>query len=155
MSLTLLVTTAFLSITLDFSRLAFTLTHGRIVVTTRESTDPGISSKYPLSLSIAPIKTDRSWWNRFGLGTWPLDSITIRELDDTVVHIRSDSFLSLWSACFLGIALMCFSVMRIRIGPIRRYPFGHCQSCGYDLTSNVSGKCPECGTKTKSAGLST
>jgi len=26
----------------------------------------------------------------------------------------------------------------------RRYPIGHCQSCGYDLTGNESGKCPEC-----------
>ena len=23
---------------------------------------------------------------------------------------------------------------------------GHCQQCGYDLTGNVSGRCPECGT---------
>ena len=28
----------------------------------------------------------------------------------------------------------------------RRYPPGHCQRCGYDLTGNVSGTCPECGT---------
>jgi hypothetical protein len=29
-----------------------------------------------------------------------------------------------------------------------RHPFtpGHCQKCGYDLTGNVSGRCPECGT---------
>jgi len=27
----------------------------------------------------------------------------------------------------------------------RRLPVGHCQGCGYDLTSNVSGVCPECG----------
>ncbi len=27
----------------------------------------------------------------------------------------------------------------------RRYPPGHCQRCGYDLTGNVSGRCPECG----------
>jgi hypothetical protein len=27
----------------------------------------------------------------------------------------------------------------------RRYPPGHCQKCGYDLTGNESGKCPECG----------
>ncbi len=25
---------------------------------------------------------------------------------------------------------------------------GHCQRCGYDLTGNVSGRCPECGTAT-------
>ena len=27
----------------------------------------------------------------------------------------------------------------------RRIPPGHCQKCGYDLTGNVSGRCPECG----------
>jgi len=27
----------------------------------------------------------------------------------------------------------------------RRFPTGHCQHCGYDLTGNVSGVCPECG----------
>jgi hypothetical protein len=28
----------------------------------------------------------------------------------------------------------------------RRMPPGHCKECGYDLTGNVSGICPECGT---------
>ena len=23
---------------------------------------------------------------------------------------------------------------------------GHCPACGYDLTGNVTGRCPECGT---------
>ena len=27
----------------------------------------------------------------------------------------------------------------------RREPPGHCRTCGYDLTGNVSGVCPECG----------
>lgn len=27
----------------------------------------------------------------------------------------------------------------------RRIPPGHCTTCGYDLTGNVSGRCPECG----------
>lgn len=27
----------------------------------------------------------------------------------------------------------------------RRIPPGHCQRCGYNLFSNVSGRCPECG----------
>ncbi len=26
----------------------------------------------------------------------------------------------------------------------QRYPRGHCQGCGYDLTGNESGVCPEC-----------
>ena len=29
----------------------------------------------------------------------------------------------------------------------RRYPKGHCQTCGYDLTGNTSGVCPECGAQ--------
>jgi hypothetical protein len=28
----------------------------------------------------------------------------------------------------------------------RRRPPGHCRICGYNLTGNVSGVCPECGT---------
>ena len=30
----------------------------------------------------------------------------------------------------------------------RRLPPGECQQCGYDLTGNVSGRCPECGEPT-------
>jgi hypothetical protein len=32
----------------------------------------------------------------------------------------------------------------------RRIPLGHCR-CGYDLTGNVSGHCPECGTAVEPA----
>ena len=28
----------------------------------------------------------------------------------------------------------------------RKIPPGHCRRCGYDLTGNTSGRCPECGT---------
>jgi predicted amidophosphoribosyltransferase len=34
----------------------------------------------------------------------------------------------------------------------RRIPPGHCQKCGYDLTGNVSGICPECGTPVEREG---
>jgi len=34
-----------------------------------------------------------------------------------------------------------------------RPPKGHCQSCAYDLTGNVSGRCPECGTMIEGAAL--
>ena len=30
----------------------------------------------------------------------------------------------------------------------RRPPEGHCQTCGYNLTGNTSGRCPECGHTT-------
>ncbi len=63
------------------------------------------------------------------------------------------------------VPLMCtFGVVAIIGGPIlaltlitrtsaaRQYREGACQECGYDLTGNVSGRCPECGTQT-STGL--
>ncbi len=31
----------------------------------------------------------------------------------------------------------------------RGVPPGYCQKCGYNLTGNVSGRCPECGTPIK------
>lgn len=30
-----------------------------------------------------------------------------------------------------------------------RLASGQCENCGYDLTGNVSGRCPECGTEIK------
>ncbi len=36
----------------------------------------------------------------------------------------------------------------------RRIPPGHCRKCGYNLTGNVSGVCPECGAEVKSGQLS-
>jgi hypothetical protein len=29
----------------------------------------------------------------------------------------------------------------------RDHPPGHCQRCGYDLTGNITGRCPACGTE--------
>ncbi len=34
----------------------------------------------------------------------------------------------------------------------RRIPPGHCRKCGYDLTGNVSGVCPECGERIPADG---
>jgi hypothetical protein len=36
---------------------------------------------------------------------------------------------------------------------IRRSPHGFCARCGYNLTANVSGTCPECGTPIMAGGL--
>ena len=39
-----------------------------------------------------------------------------------------------------------------RTGP-RRFPAGHCGGCGYNLTGNVRGVCPECGMTTVDSTL--
>jgi predicted RNA-binding Zn-ribbon protein involved in translation (DUF1610 family) len=59
-------------------------------------------------------------------------------------HITGWVVFPLWMP-FLAVAIpTAFLWHRDR----RRIPPGHCQACGYDLTGNVSGKCPECGEKT-------
>ncbi len=40
---------------------------------------------------------------------------------------------------FVGLPFVILEHLR------RRRPPGHCRKCGYDLTGNVSGRCPECG----------
>ena len=46
-------------------------------------------------------------------------------------------------------ALLCCWEWWTTVRPARlwvgRYARGHCPACGYDLTGNVSGVCPECG----------
>ena len=44
----------------------------------------------------------------------------------------------------LGLLPLAFSILRL-IQSRHRKLSGHCNGCGYDLTGNVSGCCPECG----------
>lgn len=52
-----------------------------------------------------------------------------------------------WSALIMYAltALVWAPWIRTKWQTRRRPPSGHCASCGYDLTGNVSGRCPECG----------
>lgn len=56
-------------------------------------------------------------------------------------------FLSFYSFASLVVNVTLVSVatfLRRWLYPI--HPVGHCQTCGYNLTGNTSGTCPECGT---------
>ena len=44
--------------------------------------------------------------------------------------------------------LIYYSAMWYALGRARkRIPVGLCMACGYDLTANKSGTCPECGAE--------
>jgi hypothetical protein len=47
-----------------------------------------------------------------------------------------------WSLAMPGTILVAWRLRRARSS---RSPSGQCAACGYDLTGNVSGVCPECG----------
>jgi hypothetical protein len=53
---------------------------------------------------------------------------------------------------WLPVAVVCLlaSVLGFVL-PRRRPMTGHCQECDYDLTGNISGRCPECGTPVSEA----
>jgi hypothetical protein len=56
-------------------------------------------------------------------------------------------YLPLWVPFIMAVAPTGWLWWRDR----RRIPAGHCRKCGYDLTGNVSGRCPECGVPTGAA----
>lgn len=47
---------------------------------------------------------------------------------------------------WLTLATVAVGLLLLR--RVRRYPRGHCQACGYNLTNNTTGTCPECGIAT-------
>ena len=51
-----------------------------------------------------------------------------------------------WVVLLISIPL---TYLLFRLDRRKWHPPGHCQSCGYDLTGNVTGKCSECGTETE------
>jgi hypothetical protein len=53
--------------------------------------------------------------------------------------------MSLWSILILTSVLPTMWLIRFSRAT-RRMASGRCQRCGYNLTGNVSGVCPECGT---------
>ena len=59
--------------------------------------------------------------------------------------VRGGVSISFWLAVLLVSALTALLWRLDR----RRIPPGHCQHCGYNLTGNVSGVCPECGEACK------
>ncbi len=53
------------------------------------------------------------------------------------------------TACMTPLTMLAYLRRRKRLGVVNRWRLrGQCTGCGYDLTGNVSGTCPECGNPT-------
>jgi hypothetical protein len=88
----------------------------------------------------SPVSTD--WWtfraspNRWYYGfVWPLSF----EMPQKGIRV-------VWLPCCLPLIVAASPTVVLWYHDRRRIPPGHCQSCGYNLTGNVSGVCSECGT---------
>ena len=85
--------------------------------------------------------TVRILWTASGKATIAWDAVTLTP----TYSIRANDFhlgFPAWLA-ILAVALPT-AILWYRD---RRPPKGHCQRCGYDLTGNVTGVCPECGSR--------
>ena len=66
-------------------------------------------------------------------------------------HIYNENAALYWSFYVgfrlseLAVLLAIWPAARVGLYLRRRPPAGGCRACGYDLTGNVSGTCPECG----------
>lgn len=95
--------------------------------------DGALETEY-LHHSIAP--SARGWHVYWGYGrfkrVWP-----------GVLHFSwgTQAILPLW----LPLVAVAVSTAFLWRRALQRPPLGHCQKCGYNLTGNVSGRCPECG----------
>ena len=72
-----------------------------------------------------PVPRYWRWWPSRGVANTPIDGV----------------FIPFWIPFSVGAILVALSLRRFRRPP----PNGLCQCCGYNLTGNTSGRCPECG----------
>ena len=62
----------------------------------------------------------------------------------SLIFAGKPSLVAYIAGLFALLGLACALI--IILPTAREYPAGFCQSCGYNLNANVSGRCPECGT---------
>ncbi len=93
--------------------------------------------------------TAAATWSRHALGF----GVVQGDLSPpTVRPSYREAFVPTWSAVAALLApLAVLTAGRVRRG--RWVAVGLCASCGYDLTGNVSGRCPECGRMSAAQGV--
>lgn len=71
-------------------------------------------------------------------------------LDRLIPHVKSCPWPDEWGIPTWLPAAVSGGILILLRRPVR---IGHCRQCAYDLTGNVSGRCPECGTATTAEEL--
>jgi hypothetical protein len=88
----------------------------------------------------------------FALFELTYNFFTEYRLGDRLYPILERSLVILiWTTPLWGIT-WALAWVQLRNRLFRRQPAAHCLACGYDLTGNVSGRCPECGTAISRGG---
>jgi hypothetical protein len=78
-------------------------------------------------------------WGLFGYGVY--------RMEFSPSQVVWGATLPLWLIAIVGAALAILAIRRARHVREMQRRAGRCVACGYDLTGNISGICPECGTK--------
>jgi hypothetical protein len=81
------------------------------------------------------------WWAPFSQGEVTFPDNIFQSTSTPGIKVRY-VMIPLWQPLVLFLILTAYLWYKDR-----RFPPGQCQACGYDLTGNESGRCPECGTE--------
>ena len=79
----------------------------------------------------------RFGFHRFAISSGQCESVRRGRLDHHYIEIAIPTG---WTT--ITTIILSFLLLR----RCRLYSRGHCQACGYNLTNNTTGTCPECGT---------
>ncbi len=95
---------------------------------------------------VAPPNNHQRWWTlpnvSYDDGTMPIPFLPNP-------NGPRGAFYSIYLPHWLT-NLVAWSAFIVLWRKARRQPNGHCRKCGYDLTGNVSGQCPECDARVAS-----
>ena len=79
----------------------------------------------------------------FGFGVIARDGMPVGSDTEDVVAVMAPAWFTAALFALLPLTVVVSSHRKLRA---RRAPESGCPRCGYDLTANISGVCPECGT---------
>jgi len=94
----------------------------------------------PVPTGWAVFWSDASAWRERLSSLWWLPRV--QRLPGVMAGVLTVVSVPIWIPLLLAAVPTAVLFWRDR----RRIPPGHCQQCGYNLTGNVSGRCPECAT---------